>query len=45
MKKFEAKITRDDAEVKCIVEAVDKEHAARRFFEILGENGLAIKEL
>ena len=45
MKKFVAKITREDAEVKCIVEAMDKEHAARRFFEILGERGLNIKEL
>ena len=45
MKKFVTKITREDAEVKCIVEAIDKEHAARRFFEILGEHGLTIKEL
>ena len=45
MKKFVAKITRDNAEIKCIVEAMDKEHAARRFFEILGERGLTIKEL
>ena len=45
MKKFVTKITRDDAEVKCVIEAVDKEHAARRFFEILGEHGLTIKEL
>jgi hypothetical protein len=45
MKKFETKITRDNADVKCIVEAIDKEHAARRFFEILGEHGLTIKEL
>ena len=45
MKKFVTKITRDNADVKCIVEAMDKEHAARRFFEILGEHGLAIKEL
>jgi len=45
MKKFEAKITRDNAEIKCIVEAIDKDHAARRFFEILGEHGLKIKEL
>ena len=45
MKKFETKITRDNADVKSIVEAIDKEHAARRFFEILGEHGLKIKEL
>jgi len=45
MKKFEVKITRDNAEIKCIVEAIDKDHAARRFFEILGEHGLKIKEL
>lgn len=45
MKKFETKITRDNADVKCVVEAMDKEHAARRFFEILGERGLNIKEL
>ena len=45
MKKFETKITRDNADVKCVVEAMDKEHAARRFFEILGEYGLNIKEL
>lgn len=45
MKKFETKITRDNAEIKCIVEAIDKEYAARRFFEILGEHGLTIKEL
>jgi hypothetical protein len=45
MKKFVTKITRGDAEVKCIVEAIDKDHAARRFFEILGEHGLQIKEL
>lgn len=45
MKKFETKITRDNAEVKCIVEAIDKDHAARRFFEILREHGLKIKEL
>lgn len=45
MKKFETKVTRDNANVKCIVEAIDKEHAARRFFEILGERGLKIKEL
>ncbi len=45
MKKFETKITRDNADVKCVVEAMDKEHAARRFFEILGEHGLKIKEL
>jgi hypothetical protein len=45
MKKFETKITRDNAEIKCIVEAIDKDHAARRFFEILGEHGLKIKEL
>ena len=45
MKKFVTKITRENAEVKCIVEAVDKEHASRRFFEILGEHELTIKEL
>lgn len=45
MKRFEAKVTRGDAEVRCIVEAMDKEHAAHRFFEILGEHGLTIKEL
>lgn len=45
MKKFETKITRDNADVKCIVEAIDKEQAARRFFEILGEHGLTIKKL
>jgi len=45
MKKFETKITRDNADVKCVVEAIDKDHAARRFFEILGERGLNIKEL
>ncbi len=45
MKKFMTKIARGDSEVKCIVEAVDKDHAARRFFEILGERGLTIKEL
>lgn len=45
MKKFETKITRDNADVKCVVEAIDKDHAARRFFEILGERGLSIKEL
>ena len=45
MKKFVVKITREEAEVKCMVEAIDKEHAARRFFEILGEHGLSIKEL
>ena len=45
MKKFETKITRDNAEIKCVVEAIDKDHAAHRFFEILGERGLKIKEL
>ena len=45
MKKFVTKVTRGDAEVKCVVEAMDKDHAARRFFEILGERGLNIKEL
>lgn len=45
MKKYEVKITRGDVETKCVVEAMDKEHAARRFFEILGEHGLKIKEL
>lgn len=45
MKKFITKVTHGDVEVKCIVEAMDKEHAASRFFEILGEHGLKIKEL
>ena len=45
MKKFITKITRGDAEIKCVVEAMDKDHAARRFFEILGEHNLTIKEL
>ena len=45
MKKFVVKITREDTEVKCIVEAIDKDHASRRFFEILGEHSLQIKEL
>ena len=44
MKKFEAKLTRDEVEVKYIILADSKEEAVKKLFKISGER-LKVKEI